>query len=117
MARQGTSTGRVSFAISFWFSPLGLIYTTTIVKIGQYIYWWRPGGRLNRALPVQHGVLNLASNVPYLTDLEPRAPFTGPVPEKMKDKVKTHGKDLLSPWMPQQLILRHPGARGCIRTT
>ena len=36
------------------------------------------------------------------------SPFTGPIPEEIKEKVKNYGKGLLSPWTPQQLILDHP---------
>ena len=30
------------------------------------------------------------------------------VPDEIKEKVKTYGKGVLSPWTPQQLILDHP---------
>ncbi|KAI0743908.1 UDP-Glycosyltransferase/glycogen phosphorylase [Daedaleopsis nitida] len=30
------------------------------------------------------------------------------IPDEIKDKVKTYGKGVLSPWTPQQLILDHP---------
>ena len=39
-----------------------------------------------------------------------------PVPEEVKEKVIAYGKGMLSPWVPQQLILEHGVRRPFPRT-